>query len=338
MKTSSEIAVLPGGYVDDDEQTRFETPSALIAAHEMTPKLAFLHHWRSMRKRLVDRDEPGLAIFVVGETTGLLAHDWIHGAPRVTHRIVGRHHLCDLRAPSIYGALALRHLAFMVRIGDDGDITFRVRDLFTNTAFTDEADRTLFGLDADGPLLLRAGGVHVIVLKTPMPELPEDPDAAWSLLPERVFTEGVTDAVEPQPRVLVTPSDDAEHTNVTGVSGPMGVALSDLLADGEAPLGVVKLRAGDTAARCEIGATALARGVLIGRYHRCALGADWGGTESPLSRVHLLLHRWGDELYAFDTSSTNGTWRRGEEYRRYRVEDGLVLKLSEQVKLTWHQS
>ena len=78
----------------------------------------------------------------------------------------------------------------------------------------------------------------------------------------------------------------------------------------------------------------LERGVLVGRYERCQLGAS----DDKMSRVHLLIIRDGQLTWAIDTASTNGTKVSGEPVRRAPLTEGTTLELGKQITLRWQAS
>src|SRR6185436_13232851 len=83
--------------------------------------------------------------------------------------------------------------------------------------------------------------------------------------------------------------------------------------------------------RYQVHAADLERGLLIGRYERCAFGAE----DDRLSRVHLLLLRDGDQVWAIDTASSNGTTAGGSAIRQIRLGARAELDLGAAVTLRW---
>lgn len=136
------------------------------------------------------------------------------------------------------------------------------------------------------------------------------------------------------------PGDDsASHregiTLITSQRGPTRIGIELVGAD-EQPLGALRLAAGASAQTFVLGARALDEGVLLGRYARCdthgASVIDIDGN----SRVHLLVLRIDDVVYAVDTASTNGTYLAGEEVRIARLSGGTGLVLGDDLaRLQW---
>ena len=83
--------------------------------------------------------------------------------------------------------------------------------------------------------------------------------------------------------------------------------------------------------RYEVHAADLERGLLIGRYERCAFGAE----DERLSRVHLLLLRDGEQIWAIDTASSNGTTAGGAALRQLRLGPSAELDLADAVTFRW---
>jgi hypothetical protein len=98
-----------------------------------------------------------------------------------------------------------------------------------------------------------------------------------------------------------------------------------------AQVGRLELRAGDAAESYPVHAEDLARGLLIGRYDRCALGAE----DLRLSRVHLLLVRDGTICWAVDTASGNGTTADGDRIRQLALGASKRLCLGHAIEVTW---
>lgn len=99
-----------------------------------------------------------------------------------------------------------------------------------------------------------------------------------------------------------------------------------LLKDGEEHVVELRVEAGDRVDRMALGASALERGVLVGRADRCASIL----TASRISRVHVLVIAIDGQVVAVDTGSTNGVFRDPEAKVRARV---VVLSRGEQAAL-----
>ena len=237
----------------------------------------FVESYTSFSDRCREVSEPGIALVAVDEVTGksmglvrLLARVQRHVAA-----IIGRHDECDLFL-NAHGRLALRHLAVVLDPVSDwragANVRYRVLDLRTTHGFTDECDRALRGLSAEGPAIIRCAGYVLFVLPLGDPtDWPADPHDAWSILPERVYLRE---------------------------SGPRDTGMMLALRD---VAGVIELAGGILA----IGSDTLHDGLLLGRYLRCD-GASYIDDDIQLSRVHLLLLEVDGTLLAVDTASIHG--------------------------------
>ena len=223
-------------------------------------------------------DAPGLAVIAVDEHTGRYAGSKLVRAAigRHTALTVGRHDRCDLFLAD-HPDLALRQLVILldpVRSFAPGNasVRYRVLDLRTAHGFTDECDRALRGLCAEGPAIIRCAGYVLFVLPLGDPtDWPADAHDAWSILPERVYLRE---------------------------SGPRDTGMMLALRD---VAGVIELAGGILA----VGSDTLHDGLLLGRYLRCD-GARYIDDDIQLSRVHLLLLEVDGTLLAVDTASIHG--------------------------------
>ena len=255
-------------------------------------------------------EEPGLAVLAVDAFTALAA-GCVRVRAGIEHRaaIVGRHERCDLSLRA-HRSLALRQLAIIldpVRSWRPGaGIRYRALDLRTASGFTDEAERPIRGLSAEGPAMLWCGGYALFLLPVGDPtDWPAKPSDGWAILPERVYF------------------DDA---------APRNASMPLIGDDNDVADGIELATSVDTLA---IGASALRDGVLLGRYERC----DGAGLlkDPSISRVHLLLLHVDDMLLAIDTASTHGTRRAGSSNARTLVLEGYGAELiiGKQTSVRW---
>lgn len=293
----------------------FDTHSFFVAAYPALKQALSRHQRQGVVLMLFDGTQP-------------VAELWLEASlDQARVAVVGRHNHCDLVAGA--PGLSLRHLAVLVRATSLDELRVRVLDLNTEHHFYDEAGRPLMAVMADGPLFLRVGGLNFVALRTPEPGgWPDDPEAAYRSLPERLFLE----EKDPQPvRPRVRAPHDPQVTRVLSMPRPLA-ETAELCGENEPPRGRITLHLkGDLLDR-RIGSDALSRGVLLGRYERCQLSL---GNDSMISRVHLLLVAEGDEVLAVDTGSTNGTEYQGRQIRIHRLEDGDSLELAGELTTTW---
>src|SRR5262245_5717415 len=290
----------------------------------------FRRFYPEIRKLLSSHRAPGVALLVEG-AHGIEATAWLPAEEdAVNPVIVGRHSAAEVFLPSD-PALSLRHLAVIVRREAGGGVSFRVLDLRTPTAFEDEQGQSLRALESAGPTMVRFASYALLLfptLDTDEP-WPDDADAGWKRVPERVYLESVSADPGSWSRpggVVVRPSGShggrsAQTTSIVTFPGPAFLsppsdeAVSGAFDAGSAR-GEIRIRGPEGGGSLLLDAEAARRGALIGRYDRCdghglpCLAAHW------LSRVHLLVVESGSGLWAIDTASRNGTWYGSETISR----------------------
>jgi hypothetical protein len=194
-------------------------------------------------------------------------------------------------------------------------------------------------LSADGALFVQIGGYHLFLLPTgSLSPLPwgRTGDETWASFPERVYHDCRLPTRAPaEIRRRVAPSRRPGTIN-TQILEPPGVLRRGRPAAGArgTQIGELELVADGGAERHPVHEADLEQGLLVGRYDRCELGAG----DATLSRVHLLLVRDDDAIWAVDTASTNGTTLAGVPIRKARLDDGGELVLGKTVTLRWHRS
>ncbi|HEY3357069.1 MAG TPA: FHA domain-containing protein, partial [Polyangia bacterium] len=232
--------------------------------------------------------------------------------------IAGRHTRCGLRLPS--DDASLRHLAIHVRVEGGGPVT-RLWDLGTSTPFEMEDGAAATAVIAEGPLFAAVAGYALLCVpaaaSAPAVWTP-GPAAAWDALPPRGFIDLRTTAPA---RARHRPDPDLSVSRISRIDAPSRLGAEP--ADGP-PWAELTLTTPGAQERHPISAEQISRGVLIGRYPRCLAGT---GAAESLSRVHLLIVRIGDEVWAIDTASTNGTERHGHDI------DAVVLAADDELEL-----
>jgi len=338
-------------------------PERRVAANEGTQILEVVHRetrsledlftasYPAIRRALRHALTPGVVLVSVDGPTGAVGYvSLAAGRDRLAAAIVGRHGQADLRLP-LDPQVALRHLAVLLPPG--GRPHTLLLDLNTGQGFEDERGVRQQAVLADGPVFFRLGRYAVFLLASEQGRrMPADAREAWSRIPPRVYLDHT-----PRPELGGPGSSGAEDdsspcvTHVSSIRAPRPVQRS-LLESGEQPLGeLVVLARGSGREVVRLGATAAARGVLVGRYERCATSiiGRGDGAQSTVSRVHLLVIQQGGALcparalgphsgrgsppralYAIDTASTNGTFIGEEEVRVVRLEPGVGLTLGAQ--------
>ncbi|MEM7674952.1 MAG: FHA domain-containing protein, partial [Myxococcota bacterium] len=263
-----------------------------------------------------------------------LAQGWCRASLDKTRAaVVGRHTACNLALSTEHREVSLRHLIVLVRATSHSEVRIRVLDLHTARGFTDEHGEVLSAVAADGPLFLGLDGVRLVALVTGESP-PAQATAAYASIPPRILFEerkGTVGRVSPRPADDGPRFDSPEQTIIRSTDGPVAAA-SELCGHDEPAEGTLVIRDARTTVRRAVGARALNRGVLVGRYDRCAVGLD----TRRLSRVHFLIVRDGDDIVGIDTASTNGSWIGEREVSLIRLKDGVSVELAQALRLTWH--
>ncbi len=328
----------------NDSTRCFSAPPSLATSRSSAASFEqlFRSHYPAVRGLLDGRVEPGLALMVVGPS-GAEASGWFAAKDAVVNPlIVGRHSSADVFLPSD-PQISLRHLAVVLhRRANGGAGTFRVLDLRTPLAFADEDGARLEAVEASGPVLLWCGSLGLFLFPTggETSTWPENAQDAWSQVPARLFvektpaSEGDGPAAGVRVRPLDPPPSAPEATTLVNTfAGPVFPSLDR--DESDPPRG--ELLVGSTSGRASVrlGARAAHRGVLLGRYDRCATAGLPVLVDSALSRVHLLVLELDGSLYAIDTASRNGSWCREERIRATRLLPGLPLSLAGKATVEW---
>lgn len=281
----------------------------------------FLAHYRAIRQLGRNAGGPGVAVVAVHvPSCSLAARGWVAArASGVGSVIVGRHSECDvlLDAPT----LSLRHLALLVpppASWDAHSIGFEILDLRTPQAFRDERGRQLEGCAAEGPAFVSVGPFALFFFQTgDVSDWPELATDAWAMLPERVLVS--ERGAEPDRwrrggygrRGRAPLAGGRSQTSITAIPAPLAPG-EPLVAEGEEPLGALRITSDRGSRRILVGPRAAARGILLGRYDRC------DGSEvlahDCISRAHLLVKEIGGAIVGVDTASTEGTYVDGREH------------------------
>lgn len=322
--------------------------------------------WRDVRAVITSLGAPGVAVVAVDTQRVRVAGSMCIAAKpgMVNAGIVGRHGQCDLFLEGD-GALSLRHLVVVVdpmtawdgpSAGPGWDVRYRLIDLRTSGGFRDEAGRQLEAATVEGPAFVFIGRYALYCFPTGAADAwPDDPKAAIAALPERIYSderdaepdrwrrgrhaqssgrdqwaEG-SKVEDPEPAADSFSSQRASViTRVTSVNGPARARI-DGLGEGDELLGTLELqsRLGNDSVR--VGAAGAERGLLLGRYSRCDTAGATSLSLEKISRVHLLVVRIGDDIWAIDTASTNGVASGGTGVRVHRLQPGDELSLADGV-------
>lgn len=345
MSPKSPEQIRPSRARNSETLIRLSAPRAAEApAEPPSPERAFLLAYPRMAKVAQSGEAtPGVVVAATRQ-------DEIIGCCRIESGqalIIGRHTQCGLRLDA--RSVSLRHLAVLVttELGHD-EPTVRLWDLNTQQPFRTEDGVANAAVMADGPIFfsLDEYGIWLVPARGAIvyapPGTQDSPPGAgwpmsaaevWSLMPARQFLQRQIPADPP----TSPPSTAGRHAQTRNMSQTTITALGPALSLGEeddaVPWGEIRLAVGTRKERRRVSAERLAQGILIGRYDRCALPLD--GEAHELSRVHMLMVRIGEEVWAIDTASTNGVWRGEDPVVAGVLGDSETLDLGTVATLTW---
>jgi hypothetical protein len=269
---------------------------------------------------------------------GILA-DYVHvplaGEPEFV--VVGRHDRCDL---SLHNdpTLSLRH-AMVSACAAGGEMRIRFLDLQSGLGFHTEDGQRCEALSADGAMFVRMGSYHLFLLPTgslaPLAWC-ATAEETWKTIPERVYRDHRVAPRHPAAAMALPSEPTRPQTIITRIVEPPGMLRPLRPAPGARGSRVARIELASSTGqeRFSLHEADLERGILVGRYERCQLGAS----DDKMSRVHLLIIRDGAVTWAIDTASTNGTKVSGEPIRRAPLTSGTRLELGKQITLRWESS
>jgi hypothetical protein len=301
----------------------------------------FLEHYPRIRELVEDYTRPGVAMVAIDDT-GVAGTACLAAKPgRINAAIVGRHGMTDLYLESD-PALSLRHLVVVIHpLQAREDVRFRVLDLRTTTSFFDERGRRLEALEAEGPVFIRCGRHTIFLIPTEESPTawPDDPEAGWQCIPERVFLDDAP--AEPdrwfrrRVRGLWGPAieerEGARRRTLVQTSRGPSRASRRLLAEDDEALGELQIFSADGQSTIVVGKRTMREGILFGRYERCDNEGLPVLSNPRISRVHLLLVEIAGVVYAIDTASINGVYRNEEEVRLTPLQLGETLRLGDKL-------
>ncbi len=256
--------------------------------------------------------------------------------------IIGRHTYCGLRLTR--GTVALRQVALLARL-EGGKMHAHVWDLRTEQPFSIEDGGQVSAVVADGPLYLAIDEYALwIVPVSLLARLPRRAADAWEALPPRRLADRRSaneapplnewtsparpSAPAPSPRSMIFD----EPTHVTTCPPPVLLGDDAGIGLGWGSLG---LDSGSEQVTYMVSAERLERGILIGRYERCGLRI---GQLGRVSRVHVLVVRIGDEIWAIDAASSNGVRRSGKDVTAVVLGSFDQLLLAGILTVTWRRT
>lgn len=252
-----------------------------------------------------------------------------------TFATLGRHDRCSLvlRDESI----SLRHAMIRATRLRRNELRVRLIDLGSGTAFRTEDDLPCKSVSAEGPLFIRLAGYQVFLLPTgslsPV-EWSQDAKATWQSFPERIYLDRrVPERMAQPPRAAAVTDEMAllpSRATITTLL-PAAQQLRARPGVGGICVGTIRLAAAGAQLAHRVSADDLDRGVLIGRYERCQLAGD----DRSLSRVHLIVVRDEDGLWAVDTASRNGTHVGGRQVSAIQLDQEVEMTLAHSMSMRW---
>jgi tetratricopeptide (TPR) repeat protein len=272
----------------------------------------FVRHYRHLKAWYQQLSGAGVGVTALSRER-LEATAWLPAKREgVSTAIIGRHPSCRLHL----GAdpfVSLRHLVAVVHPRkEDEQVRFRLVDLRTSMGFTLEDGRRLEALEAEGPVLVRVGIYAVLLFPTGdgAPAWPEDPQAGWRMIPERVYSHerpaehrGWDGREVPNRR---GGEDEGSKSTLVRLMAGLRPARRNLVGPGEEARGELVIGSSEGETRVVVGSRALRQGVLFGRHDRCDNRGLPVLGDPRISRVHLLVVEIAGEVHAIDTASKNG--------------------------------
>jgi len=256
--------------------------------------------------------------------------------------VIGRHSRCAISLAEEHSA-ALRHVLLRLSSHVRGRSLLRVTDLNTGQGFAADRIGLCKAVTSDGPAYISIGAYGLLLLPSPDAggRWPTSVDEAWAALASRrVFGEPHVHSALRDHMSLAVHSNvgDVEHvTHITVVPAPMRPRRLQLHAglphNSYARLSVIEER---REAYFTVTAADLEAGVLLGRYSRCAVDVDDGGAH--VSRVHLVLLKEGERVFAIDAASTNGTLVDRRPRALAELSDEATLELGKSCVVRWERS
>jgi hypothetical protein len=207
-----------------------------------------------------------------------------------------------------------------VRMPGDG-VALRMLDLHTSLGFHLGEDTPTRSMVARGPVSLRVGRYALVAMPSAGGDAPLE------------FSPPVIEHTMGSPYRSASPRVKA----VTHITIFPGAPMVHELVARPSSSARITLSRGRHSHTMDLADTELERGILIGRADKCnrMMSVLLGGS---ISRVHLLLLREENGLFAFDLASTHGTFAAGHRIRRFRLPshaETIVLGANE-VALYWH--
>ncbi|PIE17524.1 MAG: hypothetical protein CSA66_05675 [Proteobacteria bacterium] len=319
----STAAVLPQARLD-----------RLLPPHDR----AFAQSWPALRTISARLERPGVAVAAVDNRGTVASACFAAHRERVSSVIIGRHQSADLSL-DLDPTLSLRHLALVIApLGDGQDVRYKLLDLRTGEGFSDETGGRVEAIESNGPTMLSCAGYRLVLVPTlgdGLASWPADGGDAWDALPERKVVPALPERkvvhalpapagpAEPEP-TRRTPRAERPRRDwqIVHLDGPLWsgdaansapVSASPIVGSLEAPQ--TAGRRGAEAGSLLLTEQALSRGVVVGRYPRCASKGRLP-LDATVSRVHALVLDVDGQPWLIDVASINGVELDGAPIRQ----------------------
>lgn len=289
----------------------------------------FNHHQRRIHQVVSEYPRPGVAVFALHHDTGLAGHLWLEATDKLRAGTIGRHSKVDLFLPDDE-ELSLRQLMVLVR-QDAGALRLRIADLATPAGFQAEEGGVLRAVEANGVLVLRAASYSFFAIPTGgQPPWDRHADDPWRTLPRRVL---VAEPRAPRSPPVRRPSARVGETSVSFVNGPEEPGPEPAMVPGEVVEGHLVITNGGIEQRLSVGARALERGIILGRYSRCS--GDTSVMTDLVSRVHAIVIFVDGRIHIIDAGSTNGIVVGEADVKCAPIEPRATYSLGA-MRVKWH--
>lgn len=299
-----------------------------LQTYRLPMEAAFVSCYGPIRAVCSAPNAPGLAIFAI-DRDGIHRAVLLPARPEGLHTaIVGCHPEIDVSLDD--GTLSSRHLAIITHPTSDDRLWFRLIDLRSESGMYDERGERVEHCVSDGPICIHVGRFCLFVIPLCDPRLgwPLDPRKAWQEMPSRAFhrmdgavRRSTTTPLSPCGRRSHWPTVDPKATLVQDIPGPrfarsvhrvLSIDRNEEEGEGSPPIGELLLANSSGASGSLLVDAAAARsGLLLGRDERCDERDLLD--DQRISRVHLLILEVEGVVYAIDTASANGVWRKGAD-------------------------
>jgi hypothetical protein len=251
------------------------------------------------------------------------------------YAVIGRHTQCDVVLDA-EPTVALRHLLVRAVPQPDGGVGIHILDLNTSLAFHVDDGGPCRSILAVGAIAVRLGPYAIVAL-------PLEPGQTPPALPKPTLSRAPSMQLAMQQGPYRAPAVRGggvlRSSHITML--PIAPPLEDLpLGNARTGYGRLTIDGFGRRATVEVSEQDLDLGVLIGRAEKCIDEGLRGMMDISISRAHLLLVREGGITYAFDLSSTRGTYAYGMRVRRVLLPDtGATLALAQPngLRLYWHR-